>query len=660
MALSVRSRDSADGDLAVILYLQRFSESVSYRPHLQPVGDVRALDWFCERFFAANPSQRLLITAYHAADRAMLASCAREWPCEVIDANPKAPVRECADLAVRSRSATVVFVRLPYVFAPQDLIRRAVTYHRSAGNVATFVAGVPPETAPEVYESQFLVELASVSPADLMADVRAVVANIGAVQSADATVTAQTPVSALSVTTEYGCEPVRVPHRMSVETPFELTVATAVATYARARPVGTSSFELYDVWQRAFQEERKRRSETLLLARPHVAAVSTKPERVLFVCSATGFSGAEHMLVRLVTQLSREGIDSTVLAVLPGVLTERLRPYARVIADGCNFRMPTVESFLYAVSVITRVDPDVIHLNDYVGQPVICAAMACGVPIVQHVRIANVAAHFEELQAADTVVAVSRFVERELRQLGLPSEKLHVVHNGVEVHDDEPMKARRVLARQTLGLPRESKVVLAIARFAPGKRHDVLLAGFERVLYETPDSYLILVGEVEQDFACYDAVQAVIADRQLVSRVLHVNFSKDIRDIEAAADVLVMTGEREGLPGCVLECMALRIPVIVAGSGGSTEIVEDGRNGFVVPPGNAALVAEKILWIFSNGSEVRRVTDAARDRVRSEFGVARYGKEVQRVYEVVLNSFVRAPECLRSAASLHNSHLIDV
>ena len=124
--------------------------------------------------------------------------------------------------------------------------------------------------------------------------------------------------------------------------------------------------------------------------------------------------------------------------------------------------------------------------------------------------------------------------------------------------------------RERLGIGAESKVIVMVARFAENKRHDLMLDAFQQVREQVPTARLVLKGEVYSEDAYYDSIKKRIDEMNSDNSILHIPFVDDIREIHAAADVLVLCSDREGLGRCVVEAMCMGIPPVVTDTGGVT------------------------------------------------------------------------------------------
>jgi glycogen synthase len=88
----------------------------------------------------------------------------------------------------------------------------------------------------------------------------------------------------------------------------------------------------------------------------------------------------------------------------------------------------------------------------------------------------------------------------------------------------------------------------------------------------------------------------------------------------------------EGLPVILLEAFAAGVPVVASAVGGIPEVVEEGRSGHLVPPGDAEALARRIVAMFGEGIDRRAMGAAGRERVRREFS---FEQQAQQYLELI-------------------------
>ncbi|MGY1739531.1 MULTISPECIES: glycosyltransferase family 4 protein [unclassified Blastococcus] len=183
------------------------------------------------------------------------------------------------------------------------------------------------------------------------------------------------------------------------------------------------------------------------------------------------------------------------------------------------------------------------------------------------------------LSEASRTVLVERF--------GLAPEAVRVIPNGRRAADFPPADdARRRAARAELGLHPDRDVVLFLGALSPEKRPDVAIDAVARLDGGTG----LLV--------CGDGPLREEAERQaataLGDRAAFLGTRSDVSRVLAAADVLVVPSDSEGLPGVLIEAGMAGLPVVASDVGFVREVVLDGVSGFLVPPGDPAATAAAV------------------------------------------------------------------
>ena len=170
---------------------------------------------------------------------------------------------------------------------------------------------------------------------------------------------------------------------------------------------------------------------------------------------------------------------------------------------------------------------------------------------------------------------------------------------------------------------------MTVGRFSEQKGHRYLLAAIPDVLARHPATYFLWAGEgdLEAD------LRAEARRLGLEGQVRFLGRRDDVPHLLAAADPFVLPSLFEGLPLAVLEAMAARLPVVGTRVCGTSEAVQDGVTGRLVPPEDAAALTAAIVQVLDAPDLAARWGAAGRARVAHEFNAARMVGEVVAVYE---------------------------
>jgi glycosyltransferase involved in cell wall biosynthesis len=170
-----------------------------------------------------------------------------------------------------------------------------------------------------------------------------------------------------------------------------------------------------------------------------------------------------------------------------------------------------------------------------------------------------------------------------------------------------------------------------VARFAPQKNHALLLRAFAKGPASDPRAHLVLSGAG----VLLEPARTQARGLGLASRVHFLGVRTDIPDLLAAMDAFVLSSDWEGNPLSVIEAMAAGLPTVSTAAGGVPELVENGKEGFVVPLGDVDGLAASMTFLL-NHKEVRQTMGgAAARRARDQFDVSVMIKAYQQLYETL-------------------------
>jgi glycosyltransferase involved in cell wall biosynthesis len=168
------------------------------------------------------------------------------------------------------------------------------------------------------------------------------------------------------------------------------------------------------------------------------------------------------------------------------------------------------------------------------------------------------------------------------------------------------------VARYATGTPALAGTIVGnVARLAEQKGHRTLLEAAAIVRGQRPDVRFAIAGDGE----LRDELQQQA--NELGDHVVMLGNRSDVPDLLASFAVFAYPSRFEGLCLAVLEAQAAGVPVVATPVGGIRETVVDGETGFLVPVGDAAALAERILYVLAHPEEARRVAAEARRRVEA-------------------------------------------
>jgi glycosyltransferase involved in cell wall biosynthesis len=369
----------------------------------------------------------------------------------------------------------------------------------------------------------------------------------------------------------------------------------------------------------------------------------TSPGRTVLHLVASPFvGGPERQMIGLARALA--GTERSVFLGFPegGALDERLRGEGfeshLLGATGRPLRQAVAE----VAGWLGRLSPDVLITHGYKPDLIgLLAARRAGVPqiAVSHgwtgatfrVRV-NEAIDKLVMRGARRVVAVSHRQGQRVKDAGVRSDRVVVIQNAVDAARfpaSDPDTRREM---EALFPVRPQKLVIAAGRLSPEKGFDDLIRAARTVVDRMPGVGFLLVG----DGPLREQLAAAIREAGLETSFALAGFRGDLDRLMASADLFVQSSHTEGLPNVVLEAGACSVPIVATAVGGTGEVLDDGRQGRLVPPHRPEELARAIVEVLSDPEGARRMAAAARTRVVEQFTFAAKAAAYRRMFEECL------------------------
>ena len=228
------------------------------------------------------------------------------------------------------------------------------------------------------------------------------------------------------------------------------------------------------------------------------------------------------------------------------------------------------------------------------------------------------------------VIACSQHMRWEVTRLfELPAEKVDVLPNGIDLTEwttdpDEVAAARRSFAA-------DGPLVLFAGRLEWEKGVHTLVEAMPRLRRRFPGVRLVVVGKGSQQEMLEDLTRRLRVSRSVVFAGWLTEGG--LRSVSAAADVAVVPSVYEPFGLVALEAAALGTPLVVADTGGLTEIVEHGETGLVFPALDAAALADAVSEVLRDEVLARRVVRASREVVERDYSWPTIAASTVTVYE---------------------------
>lgn len=232
------------------------------------------------------------------------------------------------------------------------------------------------------------------------------------------------------------------------------------------------------------------------------------------------------------------------------------------------------------------------------------------------------------LPLADRMICVSDAIKQDaLTDCPDAANKTTTVRNGVDLTRFSGAGDRHKIRREwCVG---NGPTLLTVARLTEQKGHRFLIDALPGLLTEWPSLVCLFVGEGE----CRESLRKQARERGVEQSCRFAGAQNKVDDWYAAADVVVLPSLSEGLPFVVLEAMAMARPVVASNVNGVPEIIQDGRNGLLVPPRNPQALATAIQSLLRDPVRAARIGKAGRQDVAAHFTAGKMIDDTVRVFE---------------------------
>ena len=274
---------------------------------------------------------------------------------------------------------------------------------------------------------------------------------------------------------------------------------------------------------------------------------------------------------------------------------------------------------------------DRVHLNteifrDRVG---LIAAAELGIPVISHLRSKYDPSKIGKLKSyiryANAHVSQYIGVSEETKKFW---SETYGIHQQVEVLYDyfEPYpEEENIVHSHSIPLK-----ILCPANLVPVKGHPFLIRGLQPFLFQKKLE-LFLAGKGEEEYE--RELKELCQKLEVVDEVHFLGFRKDIQSLMKEADVIMLASEREGMPNVIIEAMGIGSLVVATAVGGIPEIIQHGKNGFLINDQNEIELQEIIQNIIEKNVNEKEIRQNAKQTVAEKFSKSQYQLKIKSLYE---------------------------
>lgn len=211
----------------------------------------------------------------------------------------------------------------------------------------------------------------------------------------------------------------------------------------------------------------------------------------------------------------------------------------------------------------------------------------------------------------------------------VPKNKSFIIYNGFNF-DRTINIINSDIIREQLNVNTKYLVGM-VATFSKNKDYKTYFRAAQLLLNQRDDVVFLAIGNNTDSFACKSLI-----DNKHIKHFRLLGKKSDIESLVNAMDICVLATFTEGLSNSILEYMALCKPVIASSGGGTNEIIEDTKTGFLINPSDPKELAEKMQILLSNVNLRKKMGLAGQERIKELFSIDNMTNKYVSFYKMIL------------------------
>jgi glycosyltransferase involved in cell wall biosynthesis len=303
--------------------------------------------------------------------------------------------------------------------------------------------------------------------------------------------------------------------------------------------------------------------------------------------------------------------------------------------------------------IIKQYKPDIVHTHaSKAGALGRYAALKSDVPVIVHTYHGHIfSGYFGVVKTglyknierwlaskSDAIIAISPEQKTDLVDTHriCSNQKIKVIPLGFDLKRFKLAKEKyRDAIRLEYKIAEDEIAVAIIGRLVPIKNHDLFLDVIRMIGQKTSKKVKVfIVGDGLERDKLQEAAQMIRQGEQL--KIVFTSWIKNIDQFNAGMDIICLTSINEGTPVSLIEAQAGGVPVVSTDVGGVRHVVDDGHTGYVVPPNNVELFAEKLLLLIEDDKKRLFMSQNGWNYVKDKFHYQRLVDNMENFYTELL------------------------
>lgn len=378
---------------------------------------------------------------------------------------------------------------------------------------------------------------------------------------------------------------------------------------------------------------------------------STRPIRVVHLIARLNVGGAAVVVSLMVSHLHPPEFESKLICGRVGATEGDMQYYAEqlgvepiIIPELGRELHPLrdIATIWKVYRLLRTLKPDVVHTHTakagFVGR---IAGRLAGVPVVVHTFHGHVfygvfrgskARAMEQFSIGlerfaalfcDRILTLSDYLRDELADKFhiTKKERIIVLPIPVELEAFAAVQRHAGMFRQAWAIPMDAPLVGLIGRLVPMKYPELFVQAAAKVQAQKPSARFVIVGDGE----LRAGVEALVESLGLREAVTFTGWQQDMAAIYSDLDVLAVSSQNEGTPVTLIEAVTARCPVVATAVGGVPDVLDGGKLGTLVPPGDADALAKAMLDTLQNPLDMAQASQTMQARHDVENVMRQFG-----------------------------------
>lgn len=299
--------------------------------------------------------------------------------------------------------------------------------------------------------------------------------------------------------------------------------------------------------------------------------------------------------------------------------------------------------------ILRKERPDIVHTHTskagFLGR---FASFLARVPIIIHTphghvfhsyfgptltKIFVIAEKISSLITDKIITLTNRERDEHIERRIAPLNKFITIHSGVDLDRFMNLNIDIKKKKKELNIPQDFYVIGTVGRLVPIKGHKYLVSAAEMIIKEFPKTVFVIVG---------DGFLKPILERHaealgIRKNIVFTGWRKDVPEILYLFDVLVFPSLNEGMGRVMIEGMSLGKPIVASNVGGIRDLIEDGKNGLLVPPRDSNALRKAISRLIRNKKLAEGLGKIGKMEVYPDFDASTMVKKIDNLYESLLS-----------------------